>query len=332
MKKHKKLCPKERDCIALLKSKGYSVREISRNLKRSPSTISSEIKKNGGLDCEYVAIYAQYAAEDRKENSYKRPLLKNRLVRKYVLYKLGMGWSPEQISGRLRVDYPNDKSMRIHWETIYKFIYAKEYKHLALWEYLPRKRKKRRKKNGRKVHRSKIPHRVSIHKRPEEINDKSEFGHWEGDTVEGKGHGESLHTELERVSRLLSAKKVKAITSAEALRAQIEIFQPLSPKARQSTTLDNGRENHKHAELKTLGMKTYFCDPYSSWQKGSNEYHNGLLRRYFPKGTDFSTVPAEELNDVLDELNNRPRKVLQYKTPKEVFAQKLDGVRITNRM
>lgn len=332
MKKHKKLGPKERDQIALLKAKGNSVREIAKKLKRSPSTISEEIIRNGGLKCEYIAIYAQCMADERKENSYKRPLLKNSRVRKYVMAGLQKGWSPEQISGRLKVDFPNNRKMRIHWETIYRFIYSKEFKHLALWEYLPRKRKKRRRKQGRKVHRSKIPHRISIHERPKEIDERTEFGHWEGDTIEGKGRGVSLHTEVERTSRFTKVKKIGAITSRGTINAQLEMFDALPPEARGSTTLDNGKENHEHYKLGSLGMDTYFCDPYSSWQKGTNENQNGLLRRYFPKRTDFSTVPDGELDDIVNELNNRPRKVLKFKTPQEVFTEKLDTVRIQNRM
>ncbi|MBU0976188.1 IS30 family transposase [Patescibacteria group bacterium] len=247
--------------------------------------------------------------------------------------KLRSAWSPEQIAGRLKKICVEDKSMQIHWETIYRYIYSEANKEKALWEYLPRKRKKRKKKNGRKVQKCRIEGRISIHRRPKKVTERREFGHWEGDTVEGKGHRDGVHTELERVSRLYKAKKVSAIKGDVTSEVQIQIFGEMPKRARRSTTFDNGKENVRHKRLvKVLGMRTYFCDPYSSWQKGSNEYHNGLLRRYFPKGTDFSKVEQEEIDDIIEEINNRPRKILGYSTPNEVFAQNLSSVRIKKRM
>lgn len=185
---------------------------------------------------------------------------------------------------------------------------------------LPRHQKKRRKKGGRKVHKGKIPDRISIHLRPKTINRRKQFGHFEGDTIEGIGHRDGFHTEVERLSRITFAIKVKTISSEEAVEAQREIFGFLPVNARLSTTLDNGRENHYHKKLKQeLGMDTYFADPYSSWQRGTNEYHNGLIRRYFPKKTNLSEVTQEELDDIVFEINSRPRKVLKYQTPLEVF-------------
>lgn len=215
----------------------------------------------------------------------------------------------------------------ISHETIYQYIYAPENMRLNLFEYLPWKRTRRKKKRGRGVHKSSIPQRVSIHERPERVNARAEFGHWEGDTVEGKRHRNGIHTEAERVSRLLIAQKVSRIASEETVAAQLTMFGDMPEEARLSTTLDNGRENHLHYELGALGMKTYFADPYSSWQRGTNEYHNGVLRRYLPKGTDFDTIDDEELNDIVEEINNRPRKCLGWYTPKEVFIKML-GVRI----
>lgn len=325
MKKHKKLQPWERDKIAVMRAKKFSEREIARKLDRSPSTISEEINRSKDIkEEEYIAIHAQYLSEQRMKNSHRRNLLKNEKLYGYVLEKLRSGWSPEQISGRLRKKNPDNKSMQIHWETIYRYIYTKENEELRLWEYLPRKRKKRKRKNGRSVQKCRIMGRISIHKRARKVNERKEFGHWEGDTVESKGHKNGVHTEVERVSRLYKAKKVPAIKGDVTAEVQIDIFEELPKEARRSTTLDNGKENTKHKRLRgLLGMKTYFCDPYSSWQKGSNEYHNGLLRRYFPKGTDFTEVEQEEIDDIIEEINNRPRKILGYKTPSEVFAENL---------
>lgn len=324
---HTKLRAEERDQIAVWNGQGVSFREMARRLHRSVSTISEEIGRNGHADAGYVAIHAQRRTEERKSSAGRRYPLKDPETYAYVHDKLRHGWSPQGIAGRRTEECG---APVICPETIYRFIYAPENTQRALWEYLPRKHLKRRKKGGRRVHRSHIPDRVSIRERPEAVNTRQEFGHWEGDTVEGKGRRDGLRTEVERLSRFLLARKVPKIASAEAVEAQQALFRPLPPPARRSTTLDNGREHHRHTALWELGMRTYFCDPYSSWQRGTNEYHNGLLRRYFPKGTDLSTVTDEELQDIVNELNDRPRKCLHWKTPREVF-EKLSGVRIQPR-
>lgn len=323
IKHHGKLMPYERGKIALLKAKGVSLRNIAKYLERTVSTISDELKRNSiweGGEFVYEAISAQEEYEKRKTKAGTRVPLKNKDVYRYVIDKLRSGWSPEQISGRLKREHPNDKYWWISYESIYQYIFDPDNTDENLWEYLPRHQKKRRKKGGRKVHKGKIPGRISIHLRPKTIDKRKEFGHFEGDTVEGVGHKDGFHTEVERLSRITFAIKVKSISSEEALKAQKEIFTDLPVKARISVTLDNGRENHLHTELKKdLGIDTYFADPYSSWQRGTNEYHNGLLRRYFPKKTNLSEITQEELDEVLWEINNRPRKVLKYQTPLEVF-------------
>lgn len=271
-----------------------------------------------------MAIHAQNISVKRKSLAGKRYPLKNKEVFAWVIKRLIRGWSPEQISGRIKLVFPNDPEMRITPETIYSFIYSDEFKHRKFWEYLPWKRKKRRHKHGRMVHKGSIPDRVSIHDRPEIVGQNIEFGHFEGDSVEGLGHRDGVHTEVERVSRRYFVRLVESISSEEAAKAQKEIFKPLPAFARKSTTLDNGRENHLHIKLKELGMQTYFADPYSSWQRGSNEYHNGLFRRYFPKGTDFKSISQEEVDEVVEEINDRPRKCLGFYTPNEVFLRELN--------
>lgn len=331
---YKHIAAKERDLIAVWKSEGLSNKEIARRLGRSLSTIGREMARNSYKGKYYVPIHAQGKADKRKSLAGKRHPLKNPRVFKHVIKRLIRGWSPEQISGRMRLKYPHDRGMRICPEAIYAFIYSDGFKERKFWEYLPWKRKKRKKKHGRKVHRSHIPDRVSIHLRPEVVDTREEFGHWEGDTVEGKEHKDGVHTEAERKSRFFLAVKVGRIDSQETIKVQRCIFGKLPPRARKSTTLDNGKENHYHSELKGLGMDTYFADPYSSWQRGTGEYHNGLLRRYLPKGTDFSSLTQEELDDILDEINSRPRKCLGYYTPKEVFLKELNsqGVAVQPRM
>ena len=303
-------------------------------LGRSVSTIGREITRNSFKSKYYVAIHAQNNWVKRKSFAGKRHPLKNKEVFKWVIKRLVRGWSPEQISGRMKLIFRNNPGMRICPETIYSFVYSDEYKHRKFWQYFPRGHKKRRQKGGRKVFSASIINRISIHDRPEIVNQNVEFGHFEGDSVEGLAHKSGVHTEVERLSRMYFAIKVNVISSDEALRAQEVLFKSFPKDTVKSVTLDNGRENHLHYKLNKFGIKTYFADPYASWQRGSNEYHNGLLRRYFPKKTDFTKITQEEINDCLWEINNRPRKCLGYFTPFEVFFAKLNnkGVAIQSGM
>ena len=316
MVKRGKLTEEERDRIAVLRGQQVGVREIGRILEREHSTISREIKRNR-FGHGYHALHAQHLAEERKSKAGKRHPLKDPITYSYVLRKLHEGWSPEQIAGRIALE---KREKIICPETIYQFVYSKEMKEEKLWEYLPRKQKHRHKKYGRKPQKARIPQRVSIHDRPDIINQREELGHWEGDTVEGKGHQQGIHTEVERVSRFLVAKKVTSMTSEQTSMVQQELFSRIPCSLRKSTTLDNGRENHLHMKLYGLGMRTYFADPYASWQRGTNENTNGLLRRYLPKKTSFTNLTQEELDDIVWEINNKPRKVLQYKTPVEILS------------
>src|SRR3989344_3483435 len=325
MIKRQKLTSEERDKLALWKAQHLSNKECARRLGRQPSTIGRELKRNSLKD-EYVAIHAQQNFLDRQQHvvTSKHPL-KNADVYMYVTAQLRDSWSPDQIAGKLRKDHPGDRHWWITAETIYRWIYQpKQVKRDDPWsQYLRRKQKKRKKYNGRKVHRSHIPDRISIHTRDEVINERKEFGHWEGDTVEGKGHKGGIHTEVERMSRFIAGKKIDAITSEATIAEQKQLFADMPVEARKSTTLDNGRENHLHSQLQKLNMKTFFADPYSSWQRGTNEHGNWHLRYYFPKGTDFSMVSDEELQDSIWEINNRPRKILGYMTAREKFYQLL---------
>lgn len=323
MKKHTKIQVSERKIIARLIKQGESNKKIAKILGRSVSSIGREIKRNSFKGKRYEPLHAQGKAERRKKKAWevKHPL-KNAKIYSYVLGKLRDGWSPEQIAGRLRKEeHPKDKSWWIHQETIYRFIYHSENKDKKLWEYLRRKQKRRRKRGGRKAHRSGIPDRVSIHKRPKAVNKRKQIGHWEGDSIVGKRHINGLHTEYERVSSLTRFEKINRVNSIETKRAMEKIFDPLPKKLKRSTTLDNGSEMTRHNEV---NIKAYFADPYSSWQRGGNENANLWIRYYFPKGTDFSKITEQELRDVEWELNNRPRKRLGFKTPWEVFSKHLN--------
>ncbi len=327
MKNYTKLTSKERDLLAIWKAEGISNKECGRRLGRSTSTIGRELKRNSWKGDYYVAIHAQSIADKREQKSaYSKQELKNPEVYEYVTERLRWGWSPDQAAGRLKLDYPKDNHWRITAETIYRWIYKEEQMKCdqPWYEYLRRKQKKRKKYKGRIVHRSHIPDRISIHNRPKTVNKRKEFGHWEGDTIEGKGHKDGVHTEVERMCRKILGKKVKQITSEITIGIQKQMFVDLPEIARKSTTLDNGKETHLHFKLRTeLRMKTYHADPYSSWQRGTNEHGNWHLRYYFPKGTDFSEVSDEELQDVIEEINNRPRKILGYLSANEMYQKLL---------
>lgn len=311
------LQPNERDKIAILKAKGLSIRDIGRQLGRHHTVISRELKRNRFGD-DYIAIHAQSLVNKRKVTSRHRHPLKNKLIYSYVIDKIRQGWSPEQIAGRLKLE--NGQSA-ISWETIYQFIYDPNNKGKRLWEYLPRKQKKRRKKYGRRVSKERIPDRVSIHSRDKTIETRLTYGHWEGDSVIGKQiKCKVIHTEVERKTRFLQAKLINSKSSLDTIQAQLDIFTKLPAL---TITLDNGLEFTKHQLLRKLGIKTYFADPYQSGQRGTNENTNGLLRRYLPKKISFSNLTQEELDDIVWEINNRPRKVLQFSTPFEALQKEL---------
>lgn len=321
MKKTNKISGIERDKISVLLASGASLRLISRELNRSVSSIHGEIKRNS-INGEYKAIKAHELSQKRNRKSRRLNPLKSPDIYSYVYDKLRCGWSPEQIAGRLRRD--NNGQTIICHETIYNYIYSPEGKEKQLHEYLVRKHRKRRPWYGRCLYRKGIQDRVSITQRPEEINNRSIFGHWETDVVEGKNHTGGIQTMLERKTRLYDGKLLINIDSEYGVKAQKEILVNLPTFARQSVTMDNGKENYNHHKLtRDLGIRTYFCDPHCPWQKGANENHNGILRRYIPKQTDLTTVTQFELNSILEEINNRPRKCLGYETPIEAFKREL---------
>lgn len=318
---HTKLTARERDLIAVWRGGGAGIRTIARRLNRSVSTISDEIKRNSHNGV-YVAIHAQAKTEERVQKARKRYPLKDAQTYAYVLEKLRLGWSPEQIDGRLQQE---TRKRIISYESIYQFVYAEENRQKRLWEYLPWKRTRRNKKQNRRVQRERIPNRISIHERPTRVDTRKEFGHWEADTVIGRQQkGRVIHTTVERKTRYLKALIINSKHATETLQAQQELL----PKSIcKSITTDNGLEFVLHTKLNEQGIKTYFADSYASWQRGTNEHHNGLLRRYLPKKVSFQNLTQEELDDIVEEINNRPRKVLRYQTPEEEYTKEL-GVRI----
>jgi transposase, IS30 family len=318
---HKQLSPQDRDQIAVMVGAGKSKREIGRLLGFNHTTIGREIARNRWGDT-YVSIHAQAVTNKRKQEAGKRPPLKDSKTHAYVKRRLLWGWSPEQISGRLK--RRNGGVSVICPETIYAYIYAPENKALKLWEHLPRKQKHRKHQYGRSSQRVRIPDRVSIHSRPEEVEERIEIGHWEADSVIGRQtKGAIIHTAVERKTRFLIAKLVPAKSAGETIAVQRDIFQAMPSCMRKSVTTDNGLEFAQHTKLHTLGVATYFADPYCSGQRGTNENHNGLLRRYLPKKTSFQSLTQSELNDMVAEINHRPKKCLDYQTPAEALEYEL---------
>ncbi len=335
----------ERVEIEKLKGQGWSIRRIAGRLGRSPSTISREIWRRSWRASNTSAAYTPYrppalrvgdmtvlqyratiaqAHARRMSDRCHRPVRMrgNELVG-WMCERLRRGWTPAEISGRLGVEFPGDPVMRVSTETLYAWIYAPAQAHRQWWQYLPRGHKKRRRKHGRRVHRTPaIKYRVSIHDRPKEIDEWVEFGQWEVDSVLGTRRSGNLHTEIERVSHYLIAARVPAGASVHTVDAQIAVFSPLPAHAVRSVTCDNGTEFSLHYRLaERLSVPTYFAALWSAWQRGANGHFNGRIRAYIPKRTRLDSISDDELADVIAEINNRSRKIFGWRTPAEAFNQ-----------
>jgi len=326
------LGPEEREDIMCGLAAGESMRSIASRLGRSPSTISREIGRNcvhGGRRVYYRAAAAQRFAEDRASRRKRTKLETNPLLREHVQAALLQGWSPEQISRRLVEEFPDDAEMRVSHETIYRELYVQGRGGLrreltACLRTGRAVRKPRRRVDGRREH---IKDKVMISERPAEVEDRAVPGHWEGDLIIGKDSESAIGTLVERTTRFVMLLHLPEDRRAETVRDQIvaKITQ-LPEQLRRSLTWDQGIEMARHTQITIeTGLPVYFCDPASPWQRGTNENTNGLLRQYFPKGTDLSHYSAEHLDAVAAQLNGRPRKTLHWKTPGEALAALLSG-------
>lgn len=321
MIKKAKITAAERDEIAVLLAAKTSMRSIAKVLGRSVSSISEEVKRNS-RNGQYTALFAQELSERRNTASRSSNPLKSPAIYAYVCEKLRCGWSPEQIAGRLKRD-TKGKQIICH-ETIYRYIYSREGREKQLSEYLVRQHHRRRKWHTRHLYRRGIANRISIRLRPKEVESRKTFGHWETDVVEGRAHQGGIQTLLERKTRYYQARLLERIDSEFGVAAQRAMLVQFPRHARQTITMDNGKENYNHHKLtRWLGIQTYFCDPYCSWQKGANENHNGVLRRYIPKKADLTNLTQKDLDAIIEEINQRPRKCLGYETPQEAFTREL---------
>ena len=325
---YQQLTIEEREKIQMDLWEGKSIRSIAFELNRSPSTISREVNKNVPRQYRrYTSRLAHARAIQTRKTRGQRKRLKNQFIQEYVIKKLKDDLSPEQIAGRLKLEHPK---YSISHEAIYEFIYAQYHRDgygdcrgLDLRQYLKRRHKQRKRKHVPfKERRGTIINRIFIDKRPEVVDKRERLGDWEGDSMVSRKSTVGLNTLVDRVSGLVFITKINNGTKKETTKAVISRLSILSSKLRKTLTLDNGHENAGHEIMsRTLEVACYFAHPYHSWERGTNENTNGLIRYYLPKGTDFAKVNNKTIKKIETKLNNRPRKRLGWKTPLEVFNQ-----------
>ena len=331
--KYRQLQPIERMRIEIWKSENVSAQEMGRRLGRSASTITREVKRNTCQANDYQAHGAQWRHSCRRTAAKPKPKLHPDGVLWGVLCELlRWKWSPQEIAATLKRAYPQQSQHHVSHETIYTAIYAYPKGELRkeLIACLRQNRTKRMPRSRGQDRRGRIAEMVSIHVRPPEVDDRIMPGHWEGDLIKGAGNKSAVAVLVERVSRAVMLAKMPDASAASALQAFTDKLQSLQEPLRQTLTYDQGREMSRHAELtEATGVRVYFCDPHSPWQRGTCENTNGLLRQYLPKGTDLSVYSQEELDAIADSLNTRPRQTLGWMTPLQILAQVLANPRQT---
>lgn len=311
----------ERNVIWQMRRLGKSRAEIARCLGRHRSTIGRELRRNAAFPSGYDPAAAQALAGGRRRAHVRRPKTGDRRLMAYVAVRLQRRWSPEQIAGRLRqVGVKALDGRTISHTTIYRWIWADPERSRRFRPYLRVAAKPRRKPYGKPSQRGPIPHRTPIDARPEAANQRRRLGDWEGDTLVGKGRTAYVVTSVDRASRYLVARKIPACSAAAANRALHGGMRRLPRDRRHTLTADNGPEFAGHEPLgRLLGLDVYFAHPYHSWERGTNENTNGLLRQYLPKTMPFDPLTDRQLASYVRQMNHRPRKCLAYRTPAEVF-------------
>ena len=308
----------EREKARVMLEQGFNSRAIALELKRSPSTIYREFQRNSYKNGEYAAHRANKLYAKRKRNCGPKHILENPDIRDYVIERLKLKWTPEQIAGRAK---EVDKTpFSFSYNTIYRAIDSGVLPK-QLRKAMRFKSKNKKRNIGDK--RGKIADTVNINQRPPGANNRTRYGHWESDTIHGKRSTGCIATHVERKSGFLVAFHLENLKDNAFCKATAKIFEDIPVKLKKSFTVDNGKEFMEHLLLSAdTGMKIFFCDPYSPWQRGTNENTNGLLRQFFPKGTSFSNIAEASLQHAVDLINNRPRKRFNFKTPNEVIAKK----------
>ena len=314
----------ERGKLELMLEQKMTYTAIADKLGRHRTSVMREIRRNqrrAGYNAEQAQkqyLKRRKACRPKGKLNYYGPL------REYVMEKIALEhWTPQLVAGRLALEYPDTPKMRVSHETIYRKIYTTGHYLDLLRKELPQARKKRRKRGQGKHRRGpNIRNRVSIAERPADVETRKEFGHWEGDTVVGKNQDGFIVTLVERKSRLLAATKTETKRANEVRQAVIDALQDRPVSWVKTITVDNGTEFADHQTISNeLGVSIYYADPYSAYQRGSNEQVNGLIRRRLPKGTSFKGLTQQHLDEIVENINNRPRKCLGYRTPNEVFNQ-----------
>lgn len=317
MKTYSQLTYTQRCQISALLQEGFNQTQIANRVNCSQSAISREIKRNSGQRG-YRHKQADRLAKARKQCAVIPYKMTPSLIN-LVEQKLGLKWSPEQISGWLK----REKNIRVSHETIYRHVWGDKHAGGDLYLNLRHKVKGYRRRAHTQDSRGKIPNRVSIHDRPEAVETRERVGDWEIDLMIGKGHSGALLTIVERSTRYTCATRINDKTAKSVTAATLALLEPIKQHVL-TITADNGKEFSGHEDIaKALECDVYFADPYSSWQRGANENTNGLLRQYWPKDTDFKIVPHSDVSFVLKQLNNRPRKVLDYQTPDDKFLSEI---------
>jgi len=303
----------ERMLIYQWQREGLSQAEIARRLGRDRATVSRELRRNA-IPAGYLPDVAQRRYQARRQRCRRRARLQNRRLQRNVLQLLERGLSPEQISGRLRVEQGRTV---VNHETIYRFVYESPLgRQEKLYQYLRRGKKKRTRRQGRRSHVSPIAQRLFIDARPLAAAQRTEIGHWESDSLLF-GHDQALNVLVERLSRFTVVTRLRNKTAHDTRHALVA---RLAQLPHSSITADNGSENADHVMVShTLAIPFYFCHPYHSWEKGTVENTNGLIRRYLPRDTDLDRVEQGDLDAIASELNHRPRKCLGFRTPYEVL-------------
>lgn len=304
---------------------------IAQRLGRPTSTVSEEIWLNVSYSWSYTATKAQERADKLKHRGRPRKLDTNSQLRDYVHEKLRNQWSPEEIAKRIKLDYPQETAMRISYETIYQHLYCLPRGELKkeLLQGLRQERKMRLSRKNAHYRKKRLQDIISISERPPEVADRIIPGHWEGDLILGKGHKSALGTLVERTTRLTLLVPLVAKDALSVSQAFAKAFRQIPTKFKKSLTYDRGSEMSQHKLFtKETKIQVYFADPYSPWQRGTNENTNGLIRQYFPKGTDFREITPYQIKKAESQLNSRPRKVLKYYTPSERFYELLTNQEI----
>ena len=324
----------ERNFLQSSLNKGHSQRAIARDLRRSPSTISREIGRFGALKADYDAAGAGQAGRARRRRGAVK-LREGSALRTHAFGRLRQGWSPQQISGKLRHmrdgDLHGPQLPPVSHETIYRAIYVLPRGEIRreIIGLLRQAKKARGPRSVGKEKRGGLIGMVSIHQRPEDVNSRKFPGDWEGDFIKGAGNASAVGTLIERKSRLTILAKMKDCGSDAALKGFTRALAKVPAQMRKSLAYDQGKEMARHAELaKALDIKVYFCDPHSPWQRPSNENMNGLVRQYLPSGIDLSIYSQRDLDRIAESLNTRPRACLGFQTPLEAFNAECDKLNV----